>query len=163
MGVVIFVFWKICKNLSLYMFLKKRKLFAIMIVEAIILLLPAIVFAVAFAYSYIRFMGLEDPSQSDIGPDCMMAIILCPFLPISFGAPLVLFYRRLWKRPISKMKYLMVAMIPSIPLLLSSVLWIFDIFVVIFGPLALVIVLGSMNAVSDCATEVKNDLTMDEE
>jgi hypothetical protein len=61
------------------------------------------------------------------------------------------------------MKYLMVAIIPSIPLLLSSVLWIFDIFVVIFGPLALVIVLGSMNAISDCAIEVKDDLTMDEE
>jgi hypothetical protein len=108
-------------------------------------------------------MGLEDPSQSDIGPDFFIAIVLCPFLPISFGAPLVLFYRRLWKRPISKMKYLMVAIIPSIPLLLSSVLWIINVFVVIFGPLALVIVLGSMNAISDCAIEVKNDLTMDEE
>lgn len=149
-----------CKPLYIF---EKKKVIHIMIVEAFFLLLPAIVFAVAFAYSYIRFMGLEDPSQSDIGPDFMMAIVLCPFLPISFGAPLVLFYRRLWKRPISKMKYLMVAMIPSIPLLLSAVLWIGNIFVVIFGPLALVIVLGSMNAISDCATEVKNDLTMDEE
>ena len=143
--------------------MKKRKLFALCLWRRFFLLLPAIVFAVAFAYSYIRFMGLEDPSQSDIGPDFMMAIVLAPFLPISFGAPLVLFYRRLWKRPISKMKYLMVAMIPSIPLLLSAILWIGNIFVVIFGPLALVILLGSMNAVSDCATEVKNDLTMDEE
>ena len=129
-----------------------------MIVEAILLLLPAIVFAIAFAYCYIRFMGLEDSSQSDIGPDFMIAIILAPFLPISFEAPLVLFYRRLWKRPISKMKYLMVAIIPSIPLLLSAILWIGNIFVVIFGPLALVIVLGSMNAVSECAIEVKDDL-----
>jgi hypothetical protein len=149
-------------NKPLYIF-EKKKVVHIMIVEAFCLLLPAIIFAIAFAYSYIRFMGLEDPSQSDIGPDFMMAIILCPFLPISFGAPLVLFYRRLWKRPISKMKYLMVAIIPSIPLLLSAILWIGNIFVVIFGPLALVILLGSMNAVSDCATEVKNDLTMDEE
>ena len=149
-------------NKPLYIF-EKKKVVHIMIVEAFCLLLPAIVFAVAFAYSYIRFMGLEDPSQSDIGPDFFIAIILCPFLPISFGAPLVLFYRRLWKRPISKMKYLMVAMIPSIPLLLSAILWIFDIFVVIFGPLALVILLGSMNAVSECAIEVKDDLTMDEE
>ncbi|PWJ35900.1 hypothetical protein [Fibrobacter succinogenes] len=144
-----------CKPLYIF---EKKKVIRIMIVEAILLLLPAIVFAIAFAYCYIRFMGLEDPSQSDIGPDFFIAIVLCPFLPISFGAPLVLFYRRLWKRPISKMKYLMVSIIPSIPLLLSSVLWIFDIFVVIFGPLALVIVLGSMNAVSECATEVKNDL-----
>ena len=149
-----------CKPLYIF---EKKKVIHIMIVEAFFLLLPAIVFAVAFAYSYIRFMGLEDPSQSDIGPDFMMAIILCPFLPISFGAPLVLFYRRLWKRPISKMKYLMVAIIPSIPLLLSSVLWIINVFVVIFGPLALVILLGSMNAVSECAIEVKNDLTMNEE
>ena len=149
-----------CKPLYIF---EKKKVIHIMIVEAFFLLLPAIVFAVAFAYSYIRFMGLEDPSQSDIGPDFMMAIVLCPFLPISFGAPLVLFYRRLWKRPISKMKYLMVAMIPSIPLLLSAVLWIFNIFVVIFGPLALVILLGSMNAVSECAIEVKDDLTMNEE
>ena len=52
----------------------------------------------------------------------------------------------------------MVAIIPSIPLLLSAILWIFNILVVIFGPLALVILLGSMNAISDCATEVKNDL-----
>ncbi|MBQ2559787.1 MAG: hypothetical protein II565_04265 [Fibrobacter sp.] len=144
-----------CK--PLYVF-EKKKVIRIMFVEAILLLLPAIVFAIAFAYCYIRFMGLEDPSQSDIGPDFMIAIILAPFLPISFGAPLVLFYRRLWKRPISKMKYLMVAIIPSIPLLLSAILWIGNIFVVIFGPLALVIVLGSMNAVSECATEVKNDL-----
>jgi hypothetical protein len=144
-------------NKPLYIF-EKKKVVHIMIVEAFCLLLPAIIFAIAFAYCYIRFMGLEDPSQSDIGPDFFIAIVLCPFLPISFGAPLVLFYRRLWKRPISKMKYLMVSIIPSIPLLLSSVLWIFDIFVVIFGPLALVIVLGSMNAVSECATEVKNDL-----
>ena len=150
------------KSKPLYVF-EKKKVIRIMIVEAFFLLLPAIVFAVAFAYSYIRFMGLEDPSQSDIGPDFFIAIILAPFLPISFGAPLVLFYRRLWKRPISKMKYLMVAIIPSIPLLLSSVLWIFDIFVVIFGPLALVIVLGSLNAISDCAIEVKDDLTMNEE
>ncbi|MBQ5465166.1 MAG: hypothetical protein IIT53_14440 [Fibrobacter sp.] len=144
-------------NKPLYIF-EKKKVVHIMIVEAFCLLLPAIVFAVAFAYSYIRFMGLEDPSQSDIGLDFFIAIILAPFLPISFGAPLVLFYRRLWKRPISKMKYLMVAIIPSIPLLLSSVLWIINVFVVVFGPLALVIVLGSMNAVSECATEVKNDL-----
>ena len=144
-------------NKPLYIF-EKKKVVHIMIVEAILLLLPAIVFAIAFAYSYIRFMGLEDPSQSDIGPDFFIAIILAPFLPISFGAPLVLFYRRLWKRPISKMKYLMVAIIPSIPLLLSSVLWIINVFVVIFGPLALVILLGSMNAISDCAIEVKNDL-----
>ena len=144
-----------CKPLYIF---EKKKVIRIMIVEAILLLLPAIVFAIAFAYCYIRFMGLEDPSQSDIGPDFMIAIILAPFLPISFGAPLVLFYRRLWKRPISKMKYLMVAIIPSIPLLLSAILWIGNIFVVIFGPLALVIVLGSMNAVSECATEVKNDL-----
>lgn len=150
------------KSKPLYVF-EKKNVIRIMIVEAFCLLLPAIVFAIAFAYCYIRFMGLEDPSQSDIGPDFFIAIVLCPFLPISFGAPLVLFYRRLWKRPISKMKYLMVAIIPSIPLLLSSVLWIFDIFVVIFGPLALVIVLGSMNAISDCATEVKDDLTMNEE
>ena len=150
------------KSKPLYIF-EKKKVIRIMFVEAILLLLPAILFAVAFAYSYIRFMGLEDPSQSDIGPDFMMAIILAPFLPISFGAPLVLFYRRLWKRPISKMKYLMVAIIPSIPLLLSSVLWIINVFVVIFGPLALVILLGSMNAVSECAIEVKDDLTMDEE
>lgn len=150
------------KSKPLYVF-EKKKVIHIMIVEAFFLLLPAIVFAVAFAYCYIRFMGLEDPSQSDIGPDFFIAIILAPFLPISFGAPLVLFYRRLWKRPISKMKYLMVAIIPSIPLLLSSVLWIFNVFVVIFGPLALVILLGSMNAVSECATEVKNDMTMDEE
>ncbi len=150
------------KSKPLYVF-EKKKVIHIMIVEAFFLLLPAIVFAVAFAYSYIRFMGLEDPSQSDIGPDFMMAIILCPFLPISFGAPLVLFYRRLWKRPISKMKYLMVAIIPSIPLLLSSVLWIINVFVVIFGPLALVILLGSMNAVSECAIEVKDDMTMNEE
>jgi hypothetical protein len=149
-----------CKPLYIF---EKKKVIRIMIVEAILLLLPAIVFAIAFAYCYIRFMGLEDPSQSDIGPDFFIAIVLCPFLPISFGAPLVLFYRRLWKRPISKMKYLMVAIIPSIPLLLSSVLWIFDIFVVIFGPLALVILLGSMNAVSECAIEVKDDLTMNEE
>lgn len=146
----------------LYIF-EKKKVVHIMIVEAILLLLPAIVFAVAFAYCYIRFMALEDPSQSDIGPDFMMAIILAPFLPISFGAPLVLFYRRLWKRPISKMKYLMVAIIPSIPLLLSAVLWIWNIFVFVFGPLALVILLGSMNAISGCATEVKNDLTMNVE
>ena len=144
-----------CK--PLYVF-EKKKVIRIMFVEAILLLLPAIVFAIAFAYCYIRFMGLEDPSQSDIGPDFMIAIILAPFLPISFGALLVLFYRRLWKRPISKMKYLMVAIIPSIPLLLSAILWIGNIFVVIFGSLALVIVLGSMNAVSECATEVKNDL-----
>ena len=144
-------------NKPLYFF-EKKKVVHIMIVEAFCLLLPAIVFAIAFAYCYIRFMGLEDPSQSDIGPDFFIAIVLCPFLPISFGAPLVLFYRRLWKRPISKMKYLMVAIIPSIPLLLSSVLWIINVFVVIFGPLALVIVLGSMNAVSDCAIEVKDDL-----
>ena len=150
------------KSKHLYVF-EKKKVIHIMIVEAFFLLLPAIVFAVAFAYSYIGFMGLEDPSQSDIGPDFFIAIILAPFLPISFGAPLVLFYRRLWKRPISKMKYLMVAMIPSIPLLLSSVLWIGNIFVVIFGPLALVILLGSMNAVSECAIEVKDDLTMDGE
>ncbi len=145
------------KSKPLYVF-EKKKVIRIMIVEAFFLLLPAIVFAIAFAYSYIRFMGLEDPSQSDIGPDFFIAIVLCPFLPISFGAPLVLFYRRLWKRPISKMKYLMVAIIPSIPLLLSAILWIGNIFVVIFGSLALVIVLGSMNAVSECATEVKNDL-----
>ena len=145
------------KSKPLYVF-EKKKIVHIMIVEAFCLLLPAIIFAIAFAYSYIRFMGLEDSSQSDIGPDFMMAIILCPFLPISFGAPLVLFYRRLWKRPISKMKYLMVAIIPSIPLLLSSVLWIINVFVVIFGPLALVILLGSMNAVSECAIEVKDDL-----
>ena len=144
-----------CKPLYIF---EKKKVIHIMIVEAFCLLLPAIIFAIAFAYCYIRFMGLEDPSQSDIGPDFMIAIILAPFLPISFGAPLVLFYRRLWKRPISKMKYLMVAIIPSIPLLLSAILWIGNIFVVIFGPLALVIVLGSMNAVSECATEVKNDL-----
>ena len=149
-------------NKPLYIF-EKKKVVHIMIVEAFCLLLPAIIFAIAFAYSYIRFMGLEDPSQSDIGPDFFIAIILAPFLPISFGAPLVLFYRRLWKRPISKMKYLMVAIIPSIPLLLSSVLWIINVFVVIFGSLALVIVLGSMNAISDCAIEVKDDLTMDEE
>lgn len=149
-------------NKPLYIF-EKKKVVHIMIVEAILLLLPAILFVVAFAYSYIRIMTLEDPSQSDIGPDFFIAIVLCPFLPISFGAPLVLFYRRLWKRPISKMKYLMVAMIPSIPLLLSAVLWIFNIFVVIFGPLALVILLGSMNAVSECAIEVKDDLTMNEE
>ena len=145
-----------CKPLYIF---EKKKVIRIMIVEAILLLLPAI----AFAYCYIRFMGLEDPSQSDIGPDFFIAIVLCPFLPISFGAPLVLFYRRLWKRPISKMKYLMVAMIPSIPLLLSAVLWIFNVFAVIFGSLALVILLGSMNAVSECAIEVKDDLTMDEE
>ena len=144
-----------CKPLYIF---EKKKVIHIMIVEAFCLLLPAIIFAIAFAYSYIRFMGLEDPSQSDIGPDFMMAIVLCPFLPISFGAPLVLFYRRLWKRPISKMKYLMVAIIPSIPLLLSAILWIGNIFVVIFGPLALVILLGSMNAVSECAIEVKDDL-----
>ena len=144
-----------CKPLYIF---EKKKVIHIMIVEAFCLLLPAIIFAIAFAYSYIRFMGLEDPSQSDIGPDFFIAIVLCPFLPISFGAPLVLFYRRLWKRPISKMKYLMVAIIPSIPLLLSAILWIGNIFVVIFGPLALVILLGSMNAVSECATEVKNDL-----
>jgi len=150
------------KSKPLYIF-EKKKVIHIMIVEAFFLLLPAIVFAVAFAYSYIRFMGLEDPSQSDIGPDFFIAIILAPFLPISFGAPLVLFYRRLWKRPISKMKYLMVAMIPSIPLLLSAVLWIFNVFAVIFGSLALVILLGSMNAVSECAIEVKDDLTMNEE
>ena len=150
------------KSKHLYVF-EKKKVIHIMIVEAFFLLLPAIVFAVAFAYSYIRFMGLEDPSQSDIGPDFFIAIILAPFLPISFGAPLVLFYRRLWKSPISKMKYLMVAIIPSIPLLLSSVLWIINVFAVIFGSLALVILLGSMNAVSECAIEVKDDLTMDGE
>lgn len=150
------------KSKPLYIF-EKKKVIHIMIVEAFFLLLPAIIFAVAFAYCYIRFMGLEDPSQSDIGPDFFLAIVLAPFLPISFGAPLVLFYRRLWKRPISKMKYLMVAIIPSIPLLLSSVLWIINVFVVIFGPLALVIVLGSLNEVSECAIEVKDDLTMDEE
>ena len=144
-------------NKPLYIF-EKKKVVHIMIVEAFCLLLPAILFVVAFAYSYIRIMTLEDPSQSDIGPDFFIAIVLCPFLPISFGAPLVLFYRRLWKRPISKMKYLMVAIIPSIPLLLSAILWIGNIFVVIFGPLALVILLGSMNAVSECATEVKDDL-----
>ena len=94
-------------NKPLYIF-EKKKVVHIMIVEAFCLLLPAIIFAIAFAYSYIRFMGLEDPSQSDIGPDFFIAIVLCPFLPISFGAPLVLFYRRLWKRPISKMKYLIV-------------------------------------------------------
>ena len=150
------------KSKPLYIF-EKKKVIRIMIVEAILLLLPAIVFAIAFAYCYIRFMGLEDPSQSDIRPVFFIAIVLCPFLPISFGAPLVLFYRRLWKSPISKMKYLMVAIIPSIPLLLSSVLWIGNIFVVIFGSLALVILLGSMNAVSECAIEVKDDMTMDEE
>lgn len=57
----------------------------------------------------------------------------------------------------------MVAIIPSIPLLLSAVLWIWNIFVFVFGPLALVILLGSMNAISGCATEVKNDLTMNVE
>ena len=144
-------------NKPLYIF-EKKKVVHIMIVEAFCLLLPAIIFAIVFAYCYMNFMALEDPSQSDIGPDFMMAIILAPFLPISFGAPLVLFYRRLWKRPISKMKYLMVAIIPFIPLLLSAILWIFNVLVIIMGPLALVLVLGSLNAISDCAIEVKDDL-----
>ena len=36
-----------------------------------------------------------------------MIIILAPFFPISFGATLVLFYRKLWKYPMSI--YLMLA------------------------------------------------------
>ena len=133
------------KKSPLYVF-KKKEVTICMIVDAVFLLLPAIVVALTYIYSYMSYMAIEDKSHVDMGPQFMMVFILAPFFPISFGAPLILFYRKLWKRPISKMKACWIILIPFIPALLSLPIWVFNVFVVFFGPFLLVLLLGSYNA-----------------
>ena len=129
-----------------------------MIVEALILLLPAIVVALVWIYSYVSVVVIEDGSRAGMGLVIMMLYIFGPFLPMSFGAPLVLFYRMLWKRPISKMKACWIILIPFIPGLLSFLIGCFDIFIVFFGPFFLVLFLGSYNAIfSYAASKVPDE------
>ena len=145
------------KKSPLYVF-KKKEVTICMIVEMLLLLVPAILVLVAFIYCNAGYMAIEDKSQVDIGPQFFAVILLAPFLPISLGAPLVLFYRMLWKRPISKMKACWIILIPFIPGLLSFLIGCFDIFIVFFGPFFLVLFLGSYNAIfSYAASKVPDE------
>jgi hypothetical protein len=47
-----------------------------------------------------QYLAIEDKSSVDVNPHFFGAAILLPFVPISLGAPLTLFYRKLWKQPI---------------------------------------------------------------
>ena len=134
------------KKSPLYVF-KKREITICMVVEMLLLLVPAILVLVAFIYCNAEYMAIEDKSQVDIGPQFFAVILLAPFLPMSFGAPLVLFYRMLWKRPMSIMKACWIILIPFIPELLSLLIWGFNVFVVFFGSVFLVLFLGSYNAI----------------
>lgn len=145
------------KKSPLYVF-KKKEVTICMIVEALILLLPAIVVALVWIYSYVSVVVIEDGSRAGMGLVIMMLYIFGPFLPMSFGAPLVLFYRMLWKRPMSIMKACWIILIPFIPELLSLLIWGFNVFVDFFGSVFLVLFLGSYNAIfSYAASKVPDE------
>ena len=86
-----------------------------MIVDIIIFLLPALVFAIIWGTLELQYLAIEDKSSVDVNPHFFGAAILLPFVPISLGAPLTLLYRKLWKRPVSFWKLFFIVLIPFLP------------------------------------------------
>ena len=86
-----------------------------MIVDIIIFLLPVIIFAVVWGILEVQYLAIEDKSSVDLGPHFFAAGVLFLFVPISLGAPLTLFYRKLWKQPINFWKLFFIVLIPFLP------------------------------------------------
>ena len=102
------------KNKRLYD-LDERKVTVCMIVDIIIFLLPAIVFAIIWGTLELQYLAIEDKSSVDVNPHFFGAGVLFLFVPISLGAPLTLLYRKLWKQPISFRKLFMIVLVPFLP------------------------------------------------
>ena len=86
-----------------------------MIVDMVLLLFPVIIFAVVWGILEAQYLAIEDKSSVDVNPHFFGAAILLPFVPISLGAPLTLFYRKLWKQPIIFWKLFFIVLIPFLP------------------------------------------------
>ena len=95
--------------------LDERKVTVCMIVDIIIFLLPAIVFAIIWGTLELQYLAIEDKSSVDVNPHFFAAGVLFLFVPISLGAPLTLLYRKLWKQPISFRKLFMIVLVPFLP------------------------------------------------
>ena len=102
------------KNKRLYD-LDKGKVTVCMIVDMVIFLVPVIIFAVVWGILEAQYLAIEDKSSVDVNPHFFGAAILLPFVPISLGAPLTLFYRKLWKQPIIFWKLFFIVLIPFLP------------------------------------------------
>ena len=102
------------KNKRLYD-LDKRKVTVCMIVDMVLLLFPVIIFAVVWGILEAQYLAIEDKSSVDVNPHFFGAAILLPFVPISLGAPLTLFYRKLWKQPIIFWNLFFIVLIPFLP------------------------------------------------
>ena len=102
------------KNKRLYD-LDKGKVTVCMIVDMVIFLVPVIIFAVVWGILEAQYLAIEDKSSVDVNPHFFGAAILLPFVPISLGAPLTLFYRKLWKQPINFWKLFFIVLIPFLP------------------------------------------------
>ena len=97
-----------------------------MIVDIIIFLLPALVFAIIWGTLELQYLAIEDKSSVDVNPHFFAAGVLFLFVPISLGAPLTLFYRKLWKQPINFWKLFFIVLIPFLPgFILFGVLLVF--------------------------------------
>lgn len=113
------------KNKRLYD-LDKGKVTVCMIVDIIIFLLPALVFAIIWGTLELQYLAIEDKSSVDVNPHFFAAGVLFLFVPISLGAPLTLFYRKLWKQPINFWKLFFIVLIPFLPgFILFGVLLVF--------------------------------------
>lgn len=102
------------KNKRLYD-LDKGKVTVCMIVDMVIFLVPVIIFAVVWGILEAQYLAIEDKSSVDLGPHFFAAGVLFLFVPISLGAPLTLFYRKLWKQPIIFWKLFFIVLIPFLP------------------------------------------------
>ena len=102
------------KNKRLYD-LDERKVTVCMIVDIIIFLFPALVFAIIWGTLELQYLAIEDKSSVDVNPHFFAAGVLFLFVPISLGAPLTLLYRKLWKQPISFRKLFMIVLVPFLP------------------------------------------------
>ena len=113
------------KNKRLYD-LDERKVTVCMIVDIIIFLFPALVFAIIWGTLELQYLAIEDKSSVDVNPHFFAAGVLFLFVPISLGAPLTLLYRKLWKQPISFRKLFMIVLVPFLPgFILFGVLLVF--------------------------------------
>ena len=113
------------KNKRLYD-LDERKVTVCMIVDIIIFLFPALVFAIIWGTLELQYLAIEDKSSVDVNPHFFGAGVLFLFVPISLGAPLTLLYRKLWKQPISFRKLFMIVLVPFLPgFILFGVLLVF--------------------------------------
>ena len=120
-----------------------------MIVDMVLLLLPVIIFAVVWGILEAQYLAIEDKSSVDVNPHFFGAAILLPFVPISLGAPLTLFYRKLWKQPINFWKLFFIVLIPFLPgfILFLALLVILPFFGLISLPVFFVFFLISLLAI----------------